>query len=295
MNAPAAQQYRNELEIQFARLPGWLQSPLQAPFQTVDDLLHQVAGDPADLLRAGQVYAALGPRIEQVGADLTNEATAIGPDWQADSYQAFLAKIKDIEQRIAALGQATAQTEQILQAGADAAVQGANAIIDIVVSVIEFIIADIVINVALSVVTFGATLAAGIAEALADVAIALARILKIVDKVAEVLVKIAEILQKIAELLRTLAEVLKGIKAVLEEIKIVLKNAKELGLGKLGQFALRGLKAGLQTGVRGAGNAVLPGAPITPGKVGVGRELFNDLNAERTAVENDIQQAEANR
>jgi hypothetical protein len=230
-----------------------------------------------------------------VGTDLADEATALGADWKADSYQAFEAKIKDIERQIAALGKATAQTEQILQAGADAAMQGANAIIDIVVSVIEFIIADIVVNVALSFVTFGATLAAAVAEALADVAVALARIFGIVNKVAAVMMKIAEILRKIAELLSTLVEVLKGIEAILARIKVLVENTRNLAQGKLDQLIQWGAKAGLLTGVSDTVNEVLPGSPVTPARLGIIGNLVSDLQAEHAAVEKDIQQAEANK
>lgn len=255
-----AEAYSNELESSFSSLPGWLQSPLRPIYEKMDEGLKLVAGNPDDLLRAGEVYARLGQQIHQLTQQQNSERARLSSGWSGDSYQAFAAKMKEVEEKLGKLGDATAKTKEVLEAGARACVEGANAIIDIIVAVLGILITEIAINVALSVITFGASLAAAVAEGIATCLSGLARILSVVQRVAGILEKIAAIFQKIAAIFREIKAFLEAIKELLAVLKAWKAGAS--GMEKVVAFgAHAGAKAAVSKGLQYAsgGTIHLPG------------------------------------
>ena len=261
--------YANELENTFNSLPGWLQSPLRPIYEKMDEGLKWVAGHPEELLAAGAVYAQLGQHIQQLAQQQTDDRAKLAGQWSGESYETFTAKMVEVEGKLGKLGDATAKTKQVLEAGARACVEGANAIIEIIVMVLSLLLAEIAINLALSVITFGASLAAAAAEGIATMLSGLARILSVVQRVASILEKIAEIFQKIATIFREIKAFLEAIKELLAALKAWKKGAS--GLEKVIAFgAHAGGKAAVAKGIQygTGGNVEIPGMAGTGLKAG---------------------------
>jgi WXG100 family type VII secretion target len=261
--------YKNELENAFGQLPGWLQSPLRPVFEKFDEALHWVAGNPDDLQRAGQVYVQLGQQIQQLTEQQRQDRAKLAGAWEGDAYEAFTGKMQEIEQGLSTLSQATAKTQEVLKAAAEACVEGANMIIEIIVALIMWIISTIVVNVALSVLTFGLSLAAEVAEAVAGALTALARVLSVVEKVAQVLEKIAQVLEKIAAIIQKIVQLLKKLEGLLKALKAWSKEASlfKSPAGWAGRKAVfSGVNAGVSKGV-GAATGGLDSPPGVGGSV----------------------------
>jgi uncharacterized protein YukE/prefoldin subunit 5 len=259
-----ADAYSNQLESSFNSLPGWLQSPLRPIYEKMDEGLKWVAGHPEDLVRAGAVYTQLGQQIHQLTQQQSSDRARLAGSWTGDSYEAFTAKMNEVEEKLNKLGDATAKTKDVLESGARACVEGANAIIEIIVTVLSILLAEIAINAALSVITFGASLAAAVAEGIATCLSGLARILAVVQRVASILEKIAEVFQKIAAVFREIKAFLEAIKELLAALKAWKKGAS--GMEKVVAFgAHAGAKAAVSKGLQyGSGGAVtIPGAAGT--------------------------------
>jgi uncharacterized protein YukE len=256
-----AQAYSNQLESTFNSLPGWLQSPLRPIYEKVDEGLKWVAGHPEDLTRAGEVYAQLGQQINQLAQQQAADRARLDGRWTGDAYDAFTAKMQEVEQKLAKLGESTGKTKEVLEAGARACVEGANAIIEIIVMVLSILLVEIAINVALSVLTFGASLAAAVAEGIATCLSGLARVLQVVQRVATILEKIAQVFQKIAAIFREIKAFLEAIKELLAVLKAWKKAAS--GMEKVAAFGVHsGAKAAVSKGLQFAsgGTIEIPGA-----------------------------------
>ncbi|HZB31036.1 MAG TPA: hypothetical protein VE465_12805 [Streptosporangiaceae bacterium] len=255
-----ADAYSNQLESSFSSLPGWLQAPLRPIYEKMNEGLKWVAGHPEDLVRAGVVYAQLGQQIHQLTQQQYGDRARLSGGWGGDSYEAFTAKMKQVEEKLGKLGDSTAKTKEVLEAGARACVEGANAIIEIIVMVLSILLLEIAINVALSVITFGASLAAAVAQGIATCLAGLARILSVVQRVATILEKIAQVFQKIAAIFREIKAFLEAIKELLALLKAWKKSAS--GMEKVVAFgAHAGAKATVSNGLKyaSAGTIDLPG------------------------------------
>jgi uncharacterized protein YukE len=269
--------YQNELESWWSGLPGPVHSALDWLYQPVDEALHWVAGDPDDLVRAGAVYLTVGPQIKALGSSVTNEANAVKGHWEGDDYTGFCQKIQQLTKALEALGDSSTNTNEILTAAAEAAVEGANAIIEIIKMVIAFALSSLVVQLALSVISFGASMVAWVAEQVAAGVAALARILSMVEKIAafltrveQILVKIQQIFTKIKEIFTMLADLLKVLRG-LSKGKDIFGNS--VGLGE------RLAWMGVHGGVNFAGSYPLnqiPGVQV-PGLVGAGVEGGKDV------------------
>jgi uncharacterized protein YukE len=198
--------YENKLETWWASLPGEVQSVFGGWFETVNGWIEAVAGDPDDLVRAGVVYAELGPQVTELGGRMLADAQSLNASWEGVAYQSFLTRVTDLEASMRATGEAIAGTQEILNAAAQAAVDGANLIIDIVVMVIEFALYSLAVAAATAIISLGASLAAWAATQLANAAMALSRILAVVQKVAVILQKVAQVLKTIAAILSRIAK-----------------------------------------------------------------------------------------
>jgi len=284
--SPTAEAYSNELESSFNSLPGWLQSPLRPIYEKMDEGLKWVAGHPEDLLRAGQVYTQLGQQVHQLTQQQVSDRAQLNGRWSGDSYDAFTAKMGDIEEKLNKLGDATGKTKDVLEAGARACVEGANAIIEIIVSVLSILLAEIAINAALSVLTFGASLAAMVAEGIATCLTGLARILSVVQRIASILEKIAEVFRKIAEVFRTIAKVLKAIKQLLAALKEWKQGASGLVEKGIAFGAHAGAKAGVSKGLQYASGGTIH----IPGVAGTGYHAAEDYGDAWSAA-NDAEEA----
>lgn len=250
--------YTNELEQQFTRLPGFIQSVLRDPFNWVDGKLKDIAGQPQQLVSAGTAYAGLGKQIQRLGDQQRQDRVAIlSGAYTGPSYEAFSAQMAQVEQQIAALGQATGQTQQILDGAAQACAQSASMIVDIVEGTISWILQDAVVSGVLSLFTFGAAAAAGAAAAVAKFAETCSEIGGIIARLTTVLEKIASLLEKIASVCTRVATYLKDLQKVIASQK-GLKNL--LTKEKL-QRSL------INVGVRSAAGYGVDGAPI-PGIAG---------------------------
>jgi uncharacterized protein YukE len=248
--------YSNLLEQQFHRLPGFLQGLLRDPFNWIDDVVRDIAGQPEELLNAGAGYAALGRQISQLGAEQYQDRTAIlAKAWQGQAYEAFSAQMTGIEQRIETLATATAQTQPLLEAAAQACTQSADVIVEIVEGTISFIIQDAVISGLASLFTFGAAAAAGAAAAVAEFATAC-------DEVGGVVARLAALLEKVAALLAKIDEICTEAALYLKKLQVALKEAK--GFQKLLPKLQR---TGINMGVRAAAGTALDGKPF-PGPAG---------------------------
>lgn len=276
--------YQNELETWWAGLPGELQSAFGWAYREVDGWLKAVAGDPDDLARAGAVYASVGPQISNIGQVMTSDASALGAAWTGDGYSAFRSKITELVKSIDAAGTATGQTDQIMQAAAQAAVDGANTIVDLVVTAIEFLLGTLALAAATALFSFGASLAAWFAEATATAAETLAEVLNVVARVAQVLEKVAEVLREIASVLRTIAEIFMDWAKFIKGLTLLPKAWTAEGVG---EYVSDRVMKFLITKVDGVvGLPTLPsgitkGAPSVVGDVG---DLHDDVTR-ATSVE----------
>jgi WXG100 family type VII secretion target len=283
--------YQNELESAFGQLPGWLQSPLRPIFDKFDEGLQWVAGDPDDLLRAGQVYVQLGRQIQQLTEQQRQDRAKLAGAWAGDSYEAFTGKMQQIEQQLTTLSQATTKTQEVLQAAAQACVEGANMIIEIVVALIMWLVSTIVVNAALSVLTFGLSLAAEVAEAVAGALSSLARVLSCIEKVAQVLEKIAQVLKKIAKIIKEIVQLLKDLEGLLKELKDWSKAPKLLKAPA--DWALRkGVNGAVNAGVSKGASVVTGGLDSPPGKGGAAIHAGADYKGAWDAADRAEQAAE---
>lgn len=268
--------YQNELEQQFNRLPGFIQSVLQAPFHWVDGVIKDVAGQPDQLVAAGQAYASLGTQISQLGTEQQQDRTSIlSGAYSGKSYDAFSANMAQIEQQISNLGQATGQTQQILDAAAQACTQSASIIVQIVEGTISFILQDVVLSIVTSFFDFGASLAAGAAAAAAKFADACAQI-------GGVVAKLTPIMEKIAALLGELESICTKVQKYLESVQEVIATQK--GLKNL-ITKQKMVRSGVNVAVRaGAGYGVdggsIPGPAGAAVHVGIdgyqaGKDAYN--------------------
>jgi hypothetical protein len=252
--------YTNELEQQFSRLPGFMQSVLRDPFNWVDGVLKDIAGQPDQLVSAGNAYAALGRQIGQLGAEQEQDRTAIlGGAYAGASYEAFSAKMAEVERQISALGLATGQTQQLLDSAAQACAQSASMIVYIVEGTISFILQDAVVSGVLSLFTFGAAAAAGAAAAVAKFASAC-------DRIGGIIAKLTSVLEKIASLLEKLAGICATVKTYLMTLQDQIKEAK--GIKNLITKA-KMQRSGINLAVRTTAGYGVDGGAI-PGPVGGG-------------------------
>jgi uncharacterized protein YukE len=204
-----ADDYSNALEQMFAHLPGWLQAPLRPAYDEIDGLLRQVAGNPPELIEAGDRYAALAAKISQIADEqATDRAKLISGHWHGQAYESFSAVTAGVETQLQTFAKAMANTQPVLTSAAQACTEGADAICQIVGTLITWLISSLVVNLALAFFTFGVSLAADVAEALGATADALVQIGAVTDRVATVLERVAALLKKIAEILNTVQRVL---------------------------------------------------------------------------------------
>lgn len=234
--------YSNELEQQFARLPGFLQDALRWPYTEMDKGLKAVAGEPQELLAAGGKYSQVGQQIVQLAGEMASDrARLVNGKWEGQAYDAFTATMTRVEGQIRSLGQLTGEVKGVLADCAQACTEGANAIVQIVGALISFLLTSVVVNGILALFTFGASLAAEVAEALAAAATTLARIAAVSEKVAAVLTKIAEILEKIAEFMREIETALTQLAEDYNKWKLLSKDApKRLATAWGARTALHG-------------------------------------------------------
>ncbi|HEU5156900.1 MAG TPA: hypothetical protein VFU43_07875 [Streptosporangiaceae bacterium] len=236
-------------------------------------------------MRAGAVYAQLGQQIHQLTQQQNGDRARLSAGWTGDSYEAFTAKMKEVEEKLGRLGDSTAKTKEVLEAGARACVEGANAIIEIIVMVLAILITEIAINVALSVITFGASLAAAVAEGIATCLSGLARIMSVVQRIAGILEKIAQIFQKIAAIFREIKAFLEAIKELLAVLKAWKQGAS--GLEKVAAFSAHaGAKAAVSKGLQYASGGTIQ----LPGVAGSGYHAGQDY-ADAWGAASDAEQA----
>lgn len=256
--AQSADDYTNLLEQQFSRLPGFIQAVLRDPFNWVDDFVRDVAGQPAELVNAGTGYAALGKQIDAIGtAQEQDRASILGPAWSGPAYNAFSAQMAQIEQRISTLGQASAQTQPLLDSAAKACAQSADIIVEIIEGFVSWVLQDLIVSTVLAFFSFGASEAAG-------AAIAVARFADVCDEIGGIGRQLATVLEKIAELLADLSKICKAIATFLTDLQKSLKEAK--GLERLAAIMKR---AAVTTAVRDGGSYAIDGGSF-PGPVGAG-------------------------
>ena len=283
--------YQNELESAFGQLPGWLQSPLRPIFEKFDEGLQWVAGNPDDLLRAGQVYVQLGQQIQQLTEQQRQDRAKLAGAWEGDSYEAFTAKMGEIEQGLTTLSQATTKTQEVLQAAAQACVEGANMIIEIITALIMWLIGTIVVNAALAVFTFGLSLAAEVAEAIAGALASLARVMSVIEKVAKVLEKIAQVIKKIAEIIQKIVRLLEKLEKLLKKLKDWSKKAK-LTKEPIDWAVRKGVNAGVNAGVTKGVSAATGGLDSPPGVGGSAIDAGEDYKGAWDAADRAEQAAE---
>lgn len=257
--------YQNELEIQFSKLPGFLQGPLRDPFNWIDGILKDIAGNPDQLTSAGEKYAALGKQVTQLGEEQAQDARSIlNGQWEGQAYDAFIAQMNQTELQIASLGQSITQTQPLLDAAAQACAQSASMIVEIVEAVISFILQDAVVSGVAAVFTFGASVAAGVAAAVAKFASACEKIGGIVERLGVVLEKVAAMLKKLEEICRTVVGKLRDLREAIATTK------KTMGLkGWLTKDGARayGSRTAINAAVRAGVGVPLVGSPF-PGIVG---------------------------
>lgn len=272
----------NRLETWWAGLPGEIQSVFGFAYDKADELLHAVAGDPDDLVRAGSVYARIGPQISALGGDVQADAHSLSAAWKGDSYTAFVARIDNLEQNMEAAADLTASTQEILNAAAQAAVDGANIIVDIVVTVIEFALGTLAIAAATAIISFGASMAAWVATELAEAAMALSRILTVVEKVAEVLLKVAQVLEKIAAILREIATIFMEWAKFVKGLKLLPQAWTADGVGLYISERIEKILIGKVDNLVGVPTLPSPFSKGIPSVVGD----TGDLNVDVTRAEN---------
>jgi uncharacterized protein YukE len=251
----AGDEYANKLEQWFNSLPGIVQSALHEPFTWMNDGLKAVAGQPQELVAAGGLYVQIGEAVHQLGQQQLADRSALVGYWTGDAYAAFSQKMQHLEEQLDKLGEAIKKAKDLLEAGANACVEGANMIIDIVTSLIMFVLADLAVSVALSFFTFGASLAAGVSLWIAKAAQAASKVARVLEKAAEILRKIANLFVKLQKLFETIARVLKEIKEVLKD-SLAAKRAAT-GWDKVGATVSHGITRtvisnGIKVGTAGA-------------------------------------------
>lgn len=254
----AGTEYVNKLEGWFQSAPGPVQSVLRPVFDPANELLKSVAGDPEDLVRAGQKYVDLSREIIAVAEQEAADRGMLAGAWEGLGYDAFSNRAKDIEERLEAVGEVTASTQEVLEAAAKACVEGANLIIDIIVMLLSFAIATFVIKAALAVFTFGASMAAWVAEQIAAGIAALARITQVVARVAQVLSKIAKVFEQLASVLRKIRDLLKVLRLTLQILDEIKKATPLLSKGGLAALGARGAAYGTVNQVVLGGSVPMP-------------------------------------
>ncbi|MEV0130621.1 hypothetical protein AB0H83_19425 [Dactylosporangium sp. NPDC050688] len=253
-------EYANKLEQWFSSAPGPVQEVLRPVFDPANDMLKAVAGDPQDLVRAGQRYVEVGREIVAIAERQRTDRQRLAGAWEGDGYRAFTDKAAEIEEKLKTLGEATGKTDEVLKAAAEACVEGANLIIDIIVTLVAFAIGTLIVKLALAALTLGASMLAWVAEQIVAGIVALTRILNVTMQVARVLMQVARIFKQIAEILRGVANLLKAMKTLLEMLDKLNKASK--GMAKLGAFSTRaGAYAAVNATVLG-GNVPLPGGSL---------------------------------
>lgn len=218
----AADEYSNSLERMFARLPGWLQAPLSPAYHEIDGLLRQVAGNPQELLQAGDRYAEIASKMEEVAEEqAADRARLVSGHWEGEAYEVFSAVMSRAEAQFQTYAKAMGNTREVLTTAAQACTEGADAICQIVGTLITWLISSFVVNVVLAFFTFGVSLVAEVAEAVAGAAESLAQAAQVVDKVAAILERVESVLRKIAEIMRTVRD------GLLVMLRGVDRDAKE--------------------------------------------------------------------
>jgi hypothetical protein len=253
----------------------------------LNESLQAVAGEPHQLVAAGQTYVVLGDQVRQLADQQRADRAALAGHWSGDGYDAFSDRMAEVEDQLRQLGDNVGKTREILQAAAQACVEAANAIIEIIVGLLMIWLADLLIDAVLSAFTFGAAMLATIVEFIAEGLAALAEVASVVERTAQILLKLAKLLREIVELLRKVAVVLGRLRELLKTMKAAYKAAK--GWDKAGLFALR---AGAKTGVTKGIDAVTDGyvnIPGTGGKMLHGaKDLYHSVqDADRAADQAD--------
>lgn len=265
--------YANELETWFASFPSVLQDPLRPVFDKMNEGLRMVAGDPQQLVATAAVYVAAGDRLQLLVQEQVADRQKLAGHWTGPSYEAFCARMADIEGKLGQVGDATRQTKEILEAAAQAAVDGANLITDLIVTLLTLLLAELAINAALFVLSLGASALAFIAEAIASALVTLSEIFMVVAEVGEVLFQLSQLFTKLAQLFRVLVKFFDALKAMLLALK-TLKDASS-GMAKVGWFSAH-------AGGKWAASKVIDGAtggwvPI-PGVAGGSWDTGNDYH-----------------
>jgi uncharacterized protein YukE len=187
--------YTNELERRFYSLPDVVQVALHEPFMWMNDALRQVAGQPQELLAAGWRYVRVAEMVRELGDQQTRDRTDLAAAWSGEAFQSFDARMRSAEAQLADLAAAVRSTNELLEAGAQACVEGANMIIEIVSSLIMFALSTLAVNGALAVLTGGATMAAWLAGVTAKTIKAMADVVRVLEKTAVVLRKVVLMLE----------------------------------------------------------------------------------------------------
>lgn len=222
----AAAAYSNELESMFSRLPGFLQDPLREPFNVINGLLLDVAGQPEELMQAGDKYAALGARIAQLAQQQAADRAALSGHWTGQAYTAFSTLMPEVETRIETLGNDVAKTREVLASAAQACTDGANTICEIVWALISWLLTSLVANAILAVVSFGASIAAEVTEALGGTLVALKNAFEVAERVSSVIEKVGQILEKLEQALRTFSGALSAMLRGLDESGEISQDLK---------------------------------------------------------------------
>jgi uncharacterized protein YukE len=253
-------EYANKLEQWFTSTPDLVQQVLRPVFDPANDMLKAVAGDPEDLVRAGQRYVDVSRRVIELAEQQRTDRQRLAGAWEGQGYDAFVQRANQIEEQLKQVADATGKTKDVLEAAAKACVEGANLIIDIIVTLIAFAIGTLIVKLALAALTFGASLLAWVAEQVVAGIVALTRILNVTMQVARVLTQVARIFRQISTILRGVADTLRALKALLEMLDALNKSAK--GMAKAGAFSARaGAYATTNAALLG-GNVPLPGGSL---------------------------------
>ena len=260
----------NRLEVMYAQLPGIVQQVLHEPFLWCDEQLKAIAGDPQALIDSGLALAALGQQVLAVAQDDHAQAAALGADWSGDAYDAFLARVAELDGVTAGAAAQLEAMPEVLYAAAQACTEGADLVVDIVVTLVTLVVGYYVTAFALSVLTAGASFAAATAASIATAAERLVEVGRVVEKVGEVILKVAAVLRKISAVLEVLADQLALLKVLLEQAKAasplipltrgqVLAKGALLGLTKVANVEIHALTGGAVT-IPGALAPALDGA-----------------------------------
>lgn len=258
----ASTAYENELEQQFGQLPGFLQDVLREPFNWIDGVLKDIAGNPQQLLAAGEHYAAMGKQVSQLSEQAAQDRQSIlSGAWEGQAYQQFSSKLAQAEQQITALGQSIAQTQPLLESAAQACAESASAIVSIVEGVVSFLLQDAIISGVTAVISFGASAAAGAAAAVAKAAEAC-------EEIGGIVARLTSVLEKVAAMLEKIAAIVSKAERFMKELQEALKASKGLKpwLTKSG-FITKAEGSLVATGVRTVAGEALVGSPF-PGIAG---------------------------